>query len=192
MTTQLTRRRLFTVAAGGAVLAALPLPALALGATDDELAYASFSVSAELLLARLYGKALAAKVVPEPGRAFVRAGRTAALRHADALSELLAGAGQDPPTAEDFAFHCRAKAFATPAAVAAIARRVLPAMLGVYQTAVAAVSEPSYRVLYASLGASIGQQLGALKALVASGVVEPFPVTVDLERASGALDRYLG
>jgi Ferritin-like domain len=192
MTTQLTRRRLFTVAAGGAALAALPLPPVALGATDDELAYANFSVSAELLLADLYEKALAAKVVAERERALVRAGRAAALRHADALSELLAGAGQDAPTAEDFAFQWPANAFATPAAVAATARVVLHAMLGVYQTAVAAVSEPSYRVLYASLGASIGQQLGALNALATSDVLEPFPVAVDLERASGALDRYLG
>ncbi len=65
-------------------------------------------------------------------------------------------------------------------------------MLGAYQTAVASVSEPSYRILYASLGASVGQQLGALTALAAGGVVEPFPVAIDLERASNALERYLG
>ena len=65
-------------------------------------------------------------------------------------------------------------------------------MLGVYQTAVVAVSEPSYRILFASLAASAGQQLGALTALAASGVVEPFPVALELESASDTLEPYLG
>jgi hypothetical protein len=65
-------------------------------------------------------------------------------------------------------------------------------MLGVYQTAVVAVTEESHRILYASLAASAGQQSGALTALAASGVVEPFPVALDLERASATLEPYLG
>ena len=43
MTRPFSRRRLLTVVAGGAALAALPQPALA--ATDEELAYANFAVS---------------------------------------------------------------------------------------------------------------------------------------------------
>jgi hypothetical protein len=182
---------LLTVAAGGATLAALPVrPVLA--ATDEELAYANFAVSSELLVADLYEKALAAKVVTGPGQAVLRIGRRAALQHAGALSGLLTGAGQDAPTAEDFEFPWPETAFATPAAIAATARVVLRALLGAYQSAAAAVSEPSYRTLYASLAASVGQQLGALTALAASGVVEPFPVAVDLESASSALEPYLG
>ena len=191
MTRPFSRRRLLTVAAGGAALAALPArPALA--ATDDELAYANFAISSELLLADLYEKALAAKVVTGPGQAALRIGRRAAVQHAGALSGLLTGAGQDAPTAEDFEFQWPEKAFATPAAIAAIARTVLRTTLGVYQTAAASVSERSYRTLFARLGASVGQQLGALTALAASAVVEPFPVAVDLESASAALEPYLG
>jgi hypothetical protein len=191
MRESLSRRRLLTVAAGGAALAALPVrPAFA--ATDDELAYANFAVSGELLLADLYGSALAANAVTGPGRAALRNGRGAAVQHAGALSGLLSGAGQDAPTAEDFDFQWPAKAFATPAAVASTGRIVLRTMLGLYQTAVVAVSEPGYRILYASLAASAGQQLGALSALAASSVVEPFPAALDLESASGALERYLG
>ena len=186
-----SRRRLLSVAAGGAALAALPArPALA--ATDEELAYSNFAVSSELLLADLYEKALAVKVVTGPGQAALRVGRRAALQHASALSGLLTGAGQDAPTAEDFEFQWPEKAFATAASIAATARVVLRTTLGVYQTAAAAVSEPSYRILFASLGASVGQQLGALTALAASGVVEPFPVALDLESASSALEPYLG
>lgn len=191
MTRPFSRRRLLTVAAGGAALAALPVrPVLA--ATDEELAYANFAVSSELLVADLYEKALATKVVTGPGQAVLRIGRRAALQHAGALSGLLTGAGQDAPTAEDFEFQWPETAFATSAAIAVTARVVLRALLGAYQSAAAAVSEPSYRTLYASLAASVGQQLGALTALAASGVVEPFPVAVDLESASSALEPYLG
>ena len=190
MTRPFSRRRLLTVAAGGAALAALPVPAFA--ATDEELAYANFAVSSELLLADLYENALAAKVVTGPGQTALQIGHGAALQHAGALSGLLTGAGQDAPTAEDFELQWPEKAFATPAAIAATARAILRTTLGVYQTAAAAVSEPSYRTLYASLGASVGQQLGALTALAASGVVEPFPLAVDLESASSAIEPYLG
>jgi hypothetical protein len=191
MTTRLSRQRLLTVAAGTAALAALPVrPASA--ATDEELAYANFAVSTELLLADLYAKALAAKVVTGPRKAPLRAGRRAAIQHAGALSGLLTGAGQDAPAAEDFDFQWPTKTFDTPGAVAATARVVLRALLGAYQTAIVAVSEPSYRILYTSLAARAGHQLGALSALAASGVVEPSPIALDLESASGMLERYLG
>ena len=54
------------------------------------------------------------------------------------------------------------------------------------------MTEASYRVLYASLAASVGQQIGALATLAQPVSVEPFPVALDLEAASNALERYLG
>ena len=191
MTESLSRRRLLTVAASGAAVAALPVrPAFA--ATDEDLAYANFAVSGELLLEDLYANALGANSVSDPGRAALRNGRRAAIQHARALSGLLTGAGQDAPTAQDFDFRWPTKAFATPAAIASTGRTVLRTMLGLYQTAVVAVSDPGHRILYASLAGSAGRQLGALTALAAGGVVELFPVALDLESASGALERYLG
>ena len=187
----LSRRQLLTVAASGAALVALPArPASA--ATDDDLAYANLAVSAELLLADLYEKALPVEALTGSERAALRSGRRAALRHTRALAGLLTNAGQDAPSAEDFDFQWPEKVFSTPAAVASTARFVLGTMLGVYQTAVVAVTEKSHRILYASLAASAGQQLGALTALAASGVVEPFPVALDLEQASDTLEPYLG
>jgi len=46
-------------------------------------------------------------------------------------------------------------------------------------------------VLYASLVASLGQQVGALVGSVGERV-ETFPPALDLERASDALEGYLG
>ncbi|HXQ86575.1 MAG TPA: ferritin-like domain-containing protein, partial [Gaiella sp.] len=172
MTRPLSRRRLLTVAAGGAALAALPVrPASA--ATDEELAYANFAVSSELLLADLYQRALAAKVVAGPGQVELRAGRRAAIQHAGALSGLLTGAGQEAPTTQDFDFRWPEKAFDSAGAIAGTARVVLRALLGAYQTAIVTVSEPSYRILYTSLAASAGQQVGVLSALAAKVVAGP-------------------
>ena len=49
------------------------------------------------------------------------------------------------------------------------------------------MTEPTYRVLFASLAASYGEQVGHL-----SGSVESFPTPMDLETASAALESYLG
>ncbi len=65
----------------------------------------------------------------------------------------------------------------------------LRALLGVYQTAAAVASDPAYRVLYASLAASISQQIVAL---AGASAAEPFPVALDVETASDAIERYLG
>ena len=52
---------------------------------------------------------------------------------------------------------------------------VLRALLGAYQTAAASVSTPAYRVLYASLAASVSQQLATLAARAGQNAIEPFP-----------------
>lgn len=189
--TSLSRRRLLGAAAGGAAFLAFPVRP-ALGASDDDLAYANFSVSGELLLADLYDRAITAQVVTGSAAGVLRLGRRSARQHANALSELLAGAGQQAPAPEDFDFQWPEQAFTSAAAIRVTTRDVLRALLGAYQTAVATVSEPSYRVLYASLSASVGAQLGALAVLGADGVIEPFPAARDLESASAAVDSYLG
>jgi len=69
---------------------------------------------------------------------------------------------------------------------------VLRALLGAYQTAAASVSDPAFRVLYASLAASVSQQLATLAARAGQNAIEPFPVAMDLEAATSALGAYLG
>ena len=66
---------------------------------------------------------------------------------------------------------------------------MLKAALAAYQRAAAMVTEPTYRVLFASLVASVAQQIGGLDAGTGA---EPFPVALDLEAASAALEPYLG
>jgi hypothetical protein len=122
----------------------------------------------------------------------LKRGRSAASQHAKALGVLLVGAGQTAPVEEDFEFAWPAKTFSDASEAVKTGLTVLRTLLGSYQTAAASVSAPSHRVLYASLAASLGQQLGAFAALSGAAVAEPFPVALDLETATAALEAYLG
>jgi hypothetical protein len=180
------------VAGAGAATLAIPWISAAGAATDDDLAFANFGVSAELLLADFYSRALAARAVGASETLVLRRGRAAAGAHARALAALLVGAGDTAPEADDFEFAWPRKAFAAAAAIVTTGHAVLRPLCGAYQTAAASASVADYRVLFASLSASLGQQIGALALLAGPGGAEPFPVARDLEAASDALERHLG
>jgi hypothetical protein len=188
------RRRFLVSSLGVGTLAVSggPLLASAGAATDDEIAFANFGASTEFLVRDYYTKALEAKVLPRAGFMVAKRGRAAASQHARALSDALVGAGDVAPVEEDFEFVWPARTFRTVQSTVAAGLDVLRALLGAYQSAAASVTDPSYRTLYASLAASVGQQIGALEALFGRPGAEPFPVAMDLEAASGALEAYLG
>ena len=184
-------RRRFVLGALGAGTAAIASPWLgsAAAATEADLAFANFGASTELLVHDFYANGLEAKLGAGQKTAVLRRGRIAAGEHAKALSDLLTSAGDVAPLPEDFEFEWPARTFETDKALVATGLGVLRPLRGVYQTAVAVTSEESYRVLYASLAASVSQQIVALGGPFAA---EPFPVAMDLESASDALERYLG
>ena len=166
----MNRRRFLVTTAGVTTVAfGMPWSQTAGAATDDELAFANFGISGEL-----------------------KVGRSAASQHAKAFGDLLTGTGDVAAVEEDFEFVWPKNAFSSPSAIVATGLAVLRPLLSSYQTAVASVSEPEYRVLYASLAASLGQQIGALGQLSAHSVTEPFPIALDLETASTELEAYLG
>ena len=171
-------------------MAALPVRPVR-AATDDELAYANFGLAAAYLAADFYGRALEADKLGAVARPALRRGRAATTLHARALSDLITGTGDTPAAGEDFEFQWPDAAFASAASTRTTGLTIMRAVLGAYQSAAAAVTEPSYRVLYASLVASIAQQIGALTP-PGGDVAQPFPVALDLEAASAALDGYLG
>ena len=180
-----------TVGAGTLTLGA-PWLSGANAATEDELAYANFGAATEFLVKDFYSRALEAKLVTGSQAAVLKRGRSAAAQHAKALSDLLVGAGDVAPLEEDFAFEWPEGTFGTTRDIVSTGLAVLGALLGAYQTAAASVTAPSYRVLYASLAASVGQQIGALASLGPRTAVEPFPAATDLESATAALEKYLG
>jgi hypothetical protein len=171
-------------------LATVRVPA-APAASDDELAYANFGLAASFLAADYYLRAAESGKLGAGARPKLRSNRAGSLAQARALGDLITGAGDTRAAAEDFAFAWPTNAFATAANARRTGLAVLRPTLGAYQSAAATVAMPTYRVLYASLGASLGQQIGAL-AGPAGARLEPFPVAMELEAASAALESYLG
>jgi hypothetical protein len=187
------RRRFVATALGLSVASASgPWLGSAAAATEDDLAFANFGAATEFLVKDFYSKALEAKVLLGARASALRRGKSCAAQHAKALSDLLVGAGDVAPLEEDFEFEWPAKTFRSEKEAVSTGTGVLRALLGAYQTAAATVTEPSHRVLYASLTASVGQQLAELAVLNGGRAVEPFPVATDLETASDALESYLG
>lgn len=186
-------RKRFLLGSAGASAAVLggPWAGTAVGATEDDLAFANFGVSAELLLKDFYSRALASKRFSGARAGALRQGRLAATKHARALSVLLVGAGDTPPLEQDFEFAWPRRTFSSSPATVRTGLTVLKALLGSYQTAAASASAADYRILFASLE-STAQQIGALSAL--SGLVgaRSFPVATDVETASAAIEAYLG
>src|SRR5262249_19760514 len=159
----LNRRRFLTSAVGaGALSLGTPWLAAAGAATEDDLAYANFGASTEFLVKDYYAKALDARIVSGSKANVLKRGKSCAAQHVNALSALLVGAGDVAPLAEDFEFEWPAKTFKSEKDAVTTGVGVLRALLGAYQTAAATVSEQSHRVLYASLSASVGQQISAL------------------------------
>ena len=189
----LNRRRFLTSTAGaGALTLGIPWITTAGAATEDDLAFANFGASTEFLVKDFYAKALEAKLVSRARGRTLKRGMSCAAQHAKALSDLLVAAGDVAPAEEDFEFAWPARTFKTEKDMTTTGVGVLRALLGAYQTAAATVTEPSHRVLHASLTASVAQQLAALAAFEGANAVAPFPVATDLETASDALESYLG
>ena len=176
---------------GIATATGLALTGVGLGtasaATDDDLATANFALASSFLVADLYAEALESGRLGPGARSLLRSGRAAASGHAKELTALLTGAGDTPAAAEDFAFEWPTDAFATAASIRRTGLGVLRPVRAHYQRAAATLGEPTYRVLFASLAASYGEQIGLL-----GGSVEPFPSALDLETAGAALEDYLG
>lgn len=188
------RRFLISAASSGVTLAgagALSTPAAA--ATDDDLAYANFAAATELLLKDFYAKAREAKLFGgQLNNAFLRGG-FAATEHVTALSAVLTDSGQTAPLEEDFEFAWPDGTFASKKSAATAGLSVVEALLGAYQTGAATSPTGSFRVLYASLAASLGEQRATLSlARGRSAIGNSFPVALDLETASVAVESFLG
>lgn len=191
------RRFIVSAAAGGAGLAAGGFTASARAAdtpTDDELAFANFGLAAEFLLEDFYARVAGAKLASAGAYAReVARGALNASEHATALAKLLTGAGQSAAGKEDFAFAWPEGTFASERAAAAAGLIVTRALLGAYVSATAAISIPSYRQLYASMGANVAQQVAWLSQWGGARTIGvSFPPAIDLETANAAIEAYLG
>lgn len=188
------RRFLVSAASSGAVLAGagtLAVPAAA--ATEDELAFANFGAATEFLLKDFYLRVGEAKLFGGSLRAAFARGRFTANEHALALSNLLASEGETAPAEDDFEFAWPANTFASKRAAASAGLTIVDALLGAYLTAAATSPTGSFRVLYSSLAASLGEQRSLLSlARGRRAIGNSFPTSLDLESASAEVEALLG
>jgi hypothetical protein len=193
----MNRRRLILSAAGAGLavsgFAGTTRGLAALTATDDELASANFGQATEFLLKDYYAKFAGAKLATGVDARNIARGAFNANEHAAALGKLLTDAGQTAAVEADFEFVWPEGTFTKIHSAATAGLTVTQALLGTYLSAAGAISIPSYRALYASMAANVGQQVGALSALGGGRVVGvSFPAAVDVETASDAIEAYLG
>ncbi len=188
------RRFLAAVASGGVALTGAGVFASsAAAATDDELAFANFGASTELLLQDFYAKARASKLFgPSLQSSFARS-QFAAREHVAALAAALTDSGQTPPLAEDFEFAWPNGTFASRKAIGAAGLVIVESLIGAYLTGAAASPTASFRALYSSLAASLGEQHSVLmRARGRAAIGNSFPAALPLEDASSAVERFLG
>jgi hypothetical protein len=189
------RRRFLLVAASSAVAlgAASTLAPSAAAATDDELAFANFGAATELLLKDFYARVGEAELFEgQLGKSFAR-GERAAGEHVQSLSALMTGAGQTAPLEEDFEFVWPDGTFESKKSASTAALTIVGALLGAYLSGAATSTTSSFRVLYSSLAASLGEQHSLLLSASGHPAIGPsFPAALDLEAASAAVESYLG
>ena len=106
--------------------------------------------------------------------------------------DLLRGAGDVAPAPEDFDFQWPDGTFRSEKEIVATGTRCPASAARRVSDSRCVGLDPAYRVLYASLAASVSQQLATLAARAGQNAIEPFPTAMDLEAASDALDAYLG
>ena len=192
----MNRRRLLLSAAGaGLAVSGLAGPSglVALAATDDELAYASFGQAAEFLLKDFYAKTAAAKLVGGAAAHEVARGGLNASEHATALGKLLDGCRPDRRGRGGF------RVFLAGRHVREweVGIRDRPEGRGAAVGRLRGCCERDLDRLVpdavASMAANVGQQVGFLRQQSGGRVIGvSFPPAVDVETASSAIETYLG
>jgi hypothetical protein len=193
---KLTRRQAVgaaIVTVGGLAVPAGPARAARAGApTEADLAQLRLGLGTELLAIEFYRRAQASGHFPahrvrDFGRAFANE-----QEHLDAVSALLAAAGQTAPTADDFDITFPGRAFSSRQRIAELGIELETAALGFYLEAAATFSDQALAALAARIAASESQHL-ALHWTIADfrPVGLAFPVPLDVEQVSAVVDRYL-
>lgn len=155
---------------------------------DTDLASARLAAAAELLAIDFYGTAIDAGIVRGDPLKALRRILFNEQEHLAALAGVLTGAGQVPPSADDFEFSYPDGTFASPASAARLGVTLETALLGIHLGAVAAYAPPDLRAAAASIAASEAEHLAFLRGLAGNRPIGiSFPTALDLAGASEAL-----
>lgn len=190
-------------ARGGAAVALGAIPvalvvdtkssAAASGALADlDLALARLAVGAEILAVEFYTRAIASKTFSDDETKYFKRALFNEQEHLQAVSEVLAGAGQTPSTADDFDITFPDGTFDSRGSIARLGVALETAFVGSYLGAVDAFAPSDLKTTAARIAASEAQHLSVFSDLAANHPVGiSFPAPLDVESASDLLDEYL-
>jgi hypothetical protein len=174
---------------GGAALALAPAASAAV--PDEDLAYARLLIGVELLEVDFQTQAIAGGKL-DPRAAQALEGMLAQEKaHLVGLSNLVAGTGQLPATADDVDFAYPKGTFTSAARLAKAVGAIETLALGAYLGAIENVQTPSWRLPIGQIAASEAQHVAALAAAAGGRVLgRAFAPSLQIDAVSAALDAY--
>ena len=171
--------------AGAATAASGPL-------ADLDLALARLAVGAEILAVEFYAQAIASQKFGPNGTKYLKRARFNEQDHLGAVSQILAGAGQTPSTADDFTITFPKGTFDTIGSIVKLGVALETAFVGAYLGAVDAFGPSDLKTAAARIATSEAQHLSVFSDLAANRPIGvSFPDPIDYETASGLLDDFL-
>jgi hypothetical protein len=158
---------------------------------DGDLAYLRMLIATELLGADFYDSAVKAEPYGNRGQKQLKLALFNESEHYTALSNLFAGAGQTPTTADDIDFSYPKGSFDTTAAVTKLAVTLETLFLGAYLGAVAGVQTGSLKQPLAQIAANQAQHLSVFAQLLGHpGFQGSFPAPITIDAVSDELATY--
>lgn len=181
------------VALGGLAAGTAASPAAADTLSDSDLAWARVAVAGELLAIAFYKQLLKAKLVQGTNeQKAIKGALFNEIEHHGAVSEILTGAGQVPALPEDFDYTFPKNAFKTLGAAAKLGLTLETAFLGIYLGGVDRLESSGLKTTFARIGASEAEHLAVFSTVfLRKPAGLSFPVPLDIDAASAALDNYV-
>jgi len=177
---------------GGTALAVGAREAAASPPPDSDLAYVRMLVGAELLAIDFYSQAIASgRVAPGSALANMRHALANEREHYEALSTVLADAGQVAASADDIDFTYPAGSFASRDAIAKLGIELEKTMLGAYLGAVDGLQANTLKRPFAQIAANEAQHLSALSSeALGRPIGKAFAASFTIDRVSDVLDGF--
>jgi hypothetical protein len=160
--------------------------------TDLDLALCRLAVGAEILAVAFYTEGIASKQFAGNELKYLKRALFNEQEHLTAVSAVITGAGQTPSTADDFTITFPKGTFDTRNSIAKLGEALETVFVGTYLGAVDSFASGDLKTTAARIAANESQHLSVFSDLTSDRPVGvSFPLPIDYETASDALDQFL-
>jgi rubrerythrin len=160
--------------------------------TDLDLALVRLAVGAEILAVAFYTQGIASKQFAGDDLKYLKRALFNEQEHLTAASAVITGAGQTPATADDFTITFPKGSFDSRMSIAKLGVALETVFVGTYLGAVDSFASGDLKTTAARIAASESQHLSVFSDITSDRPVGvSFPLPIDYETASDALDAFL-